>query len=451
MCVGNPRCELGKRHEIAQAGPFLVRGVEKQALGPGALCRLDHLGPWNAGNAIGIRVCDGNDPRLRIAGLCALDSRGDERFHASRGDDACEANFDKYRTRFSKFTRRSFDGCLAEGVTQCRCQRTCLGDDAVNLAQDVDRHGTECTRLRILGIDHIGTTGQRRRCLGRVCHAHQKSHNAVTVSFCIHDRRQKTEYGNMNTAIPLVGRAMLVTGASSGIGRAIALAGARAGADVAVTYRANERGARDVEREVRGLGRRAAVLRVDLTDEASIAALGPAVRNAFGRVDVWVNNAGADVLTGSGAALSDIEKLDLLLTVDLRGTILGSWEAARLLGAQENGGVIINMSWDHVLTGMPGLNPQLFAAVKGGIAAFSKSLARSVAPRVRVNVLAPGWIATSFSTSVPDGERRAISESTPLKRWGTPEDVAAAAIFLASPGASFLTGQTILVGGGVVM
>jgi 3-oxoacyl-[acyl-carrier protein] reductase len=255
----------------------------------------------------------------------------------------------------------------------------------------------------------------------------------------------------MTTAGPLVGRTMLVTGASSGIGRAIALAGARAGADIALTYRANDHGARDVEREICGLGRRAVVLRVDLTDEASVTALGPAVRDALGRVDVWVNNAGADVLTGSSAALSNIEKLDLLLAVDLRGTILSSWEAAKLLGAQENGGVIINMSWDHVLTGMPGLNPQLFAAVKGGISAFSKSLARSIAPRVRVNVLAPGWIATSFSTSVAEGERQAIVESTPLKRWGTPEDVAAAAVFLASPDASFLTGQTILIGGGVVM
>jgi 3-oxoacyl-[acyl-carrier protein] reductase len=168
-------------------------------------------------------------------------------------------------------------------------------------------------------------------------------------------------------------------------------------------------------------------------------------------LDVWVNNAGADVLTGAGAALSDLEKLDLLMSVDLRGTILCSWQAADLLGAQEDGGVIINMSWDHVLTGMPGLNPQLFAAVKGGISAFSKSLARSIAPRVRVNVLAPGWIETSFSASVADKERGAIAESTPLKRWGTPEDVAAAAVFLASPGASFLTGQTIMVGGGVVM
>jgi 3-oxoacyl-[acyl-carrier protein] reductase len=112
------------------------------------------------------------------------------------------------------------------------------------------------------------------------------------------------------------------------------------------------------------------------------------------------------------------------------------------------------MSWDHVLTGMAGLNPQLFAAVKGGVLAFSKSLARSVAPRVRVNVLAPGWIDTSFGTGLETTDqamRRRVAESTPLKRWGTPEDVAGAAVFLASPAAAFMTGETILVGGGVVM
>src|SRR6185295_3398796 len=208
---------------------------------------------------------------------------------------------------------------------------------------------------------------------------------------------------------------------------------------------------RNVEREIRALGRRSAVMRLDLTDDLSLRALGPAARDALGRLDVWVNNAGADVLTGAGASLSDIEKLDLLLAVDLRGTILASWRAAEMLGAQEEGGVIINMSWDHVLAGMPGLNPQLFAAVKGAVLAFSKSLARSVAPRVRVNVVAPGWIETSFGASLDDDLRRAIAESTPLKRWGTPDDVAGAAVFLASPAASFLTGQTILVGGGVVM
>jgi len=250
---------------------------------------------------------------------------------------------------------------------------------------------------------------------------------------------------------PLSGRTLLVTGGSSGIGRAIALAAARAGADVAVTYRANERGARDVEREIRSLGRRSAVIRLDLTDARSLKALGPAARSALGRLDVWVNNAGADILTGDGAKLSTEEKLDLLVTVDLRGTMLASWQAAELMAAQDGGGVIINMSWDHVLTGMAGLNPQLFAAVKGGVLAFSKSLARSVAPRVRVNVLAPGWIETSFGAGMDDSARKAVADSVPVKRWGTPDDVAAAAVFLASPGATYITGQVIAIGGGVVM
>lgn len=250
---------------------------------------------------------------------------------------------------------------------------------------------------------------------------------------------------------PLAGLRVLVTGASSGIGRAIALAVARAGADVAITYLTNEGGAREVERQIQGLGRHAAVIQSDIADQSSVRALGPAVCLALGRIDVWVNNAGADILTGPGAALTDVEKLDRLLAVDLRGTMLASWEAADLLGGQESGGVIINMSWDHVLTGMPGRNPELFAAVKGGVLAFSKSLARSLAPRVRVNVIAPGWIETSFAADVDERRRAAIAGSTPLKRWGTPDDVAGAAVFLASPAAGFLTGQTILVGGGVVM
>src|SRR5258708_3182549 len=214
----------------------------------------------------------------------------------------------------------------------------------------------------------------------------------------------------------LAGRVVLVTGGSSGIGRAIALGAARAGADVALTYRVNADGAHDTERDITELGRRAAVIRFDVADEASMRALGPSVSASLGRLDVWVNNAGADILTGAAAALSDVEKLDLLLAVDLRGTILASWHAAEILGAQEDGGVIINMSWDHVLTGMPGLNPQLFAAVKGAVLAFSKSLARAVAPRGRGNVLAPGWIDTSFREGLDEGARRAVAHATPLHR-----------------------------------
>ena len=252
-------------------------------------------------------------------------------------------------------------------------------------------------------------------------------------------------------SLALSGRAVLVTGASSGIGRAIALAVARAGADVALTYRANRAGADAVAREIEALGRTVCVQALDLADEPSIDRLGGAVQAALGRLDVWINNAGADILTGSGASLSTVEKLDLLLAVDLRGTILASWSAARFFETRPEGGAIINMSWDHVVSGMPGKNPQMFAAVKGGVAAFSRGLARTVAPRVRVNVLAPGWIETSFGEGLDTEAHRSVADSTPLRRWGTPDDVAGAAVFLASPAAGFITGQTINVGGGVVM
>src|SRR5688572_8671126 len=137
-----------------------------------------------------------------------------------------------------------------------------------------------------------------------------------------------------STPLALAGRGVLVTGASSGIGRAIALAAARAGADVAVTYRSNRAGADAVAVEIAALGRTATVQALDLADEAAIRRAGLAARAALGRLDVWINNAGADILTGPGESLSTVEKLDLLLAVDLRGTILASWEAARLFGEQ---------------------------------------------------------------------------------------------------------------------
>ncbi len=161
-----------------------------------------------------------------------------------------------------------------------------------------------------------------------------------------------------------------------------------------------------------------------------------------------MNNARRRYRDGRRRRLSRLEKLDLLLRVDLRGTMIASWPAAELMAAQPEGGVIINISWDHVVPGMQGTNPQLYAAAKGGVMAFSKALARSVAPRVRVNIVAPGWIETAFGVGVDREVYRTVAESTPLKRWGTPDDVAGAVVFLASPAASFLTGETINVGGG---
>ena len=249
----------------------------------------------------------------------------------------------------------------------------------------------------------------------------------------------------------LAGRAMVITGASSGIGRGIALAAAEAGADVVLTYKSNEAGVRQTAADVAAIGRRAVVCRMDLADAASVHALADEACVTLGRIDAWVNNAGADIVTAGGDAMGRLDKLDLLLRVDVRGTMIASWKAAELMAAQPDGGVIVNISWDHVATGMEGANPQLYSAAKGAITSFSKSLARSVAPRVRVNVVAPGWIETAFGSGVDRGVYRAVAESTPMKRWGTPADVAGAVVFLASPAASFLTGETINVGGGVVM
>jgi len=249
----------------------------------------------------------------------------------------------------------------------------------------------------------------------------------------------------------LTGKRVLVTGASSGIGRAIAVAAAQAGADVAFTYLANEAAAHSVAADIAAAGRRAVMIRADVASDDDLIKLVAEVRRTLGGADAWINNAGADILTGSGRALSRREKLDLLLAVDLKGTIHASWAAADLMEGQPEGGVIINMSWDRVLQGMAGENPELFAAVKGGVLSFSRALARSLAPAIRVNVLGPGWIETAFLNGASPALKQRLAEQIPLGRWGTPEDVAAAAIYLASDAARYLTGQMIMVNGGDVM
>jgi 3-oxoacyl-[acyl-carrier protein] reductase len=242
-----------------------------------------------------------------------------------------------------------------------------------------------------------------------------------------------------------------VTGASSGIGRAIAEAYAAEGAAVLLTHRASPKSAHAVADTIRARGGRALVHRADLATREACERLVVDAREQLGRLDVWVNNAGADVLTGQAAAWEWERKLDALLAVDLKGTIACSYAAGEVMRGQERGGAIVNMSWDHVTTGMAGDNPQLFAAVKGGVLAFSKSLARALAPDVRVNVLCPGWIETAFGEQVDREFHRSVAQDMPLRRWGRPEDVAGAALYLASSESAFLTGQAINVNGGVVM
>jgi 3-oxoacyl-[acyl-carrier protein] reductase len=215
---------------------------------------------------------------------------------------------------------------------------------------------------------------------------------------------------------------------------------------VLASYRGNEDGARDLAAHTG-----AALVQADLATKQGCEALVAQARERLGGLDVWINNAGADVLTGEAAGWEWERKLDLLLAVDLKGTIACSFAAGAAMREQPAGGVIENMSWDHVTTGMAGENPLLFSAVKGGVLAFSKSLARELAPRVRVNVLCPGWIETAFARGAPDDFREKVARSTPLERWGRPEDVAAAALWLASPEAAFITGQSVNINGGLVM
>lgn len=244
----------------------------------------------------------------------------------------------------------------------------------------------------------------------------------------------------------LSGQASVVTGSSSGIGRAIALELARAGADVLLHARSNRAGADDAAAEARALNRHATVVMADLGDRT---AQDDFVRAAWSwrPIDIWVNNAGADVLTGEATDWSFEDRLDAVWRVDVVATLRLSRAVGKLM-RQRGRGVIVNLGWDQAQTGMAGDSGELFAATKGAVMAATRSLAKSLAPEVRVNCLAPGWIRTEWGERASaDWQDRARRESL-LQRWGRPEDVARVACFLASPAAEFVNGQIISINGG---
>ncbi len=247
----------------------------------------------------------------------------------------------------------------------------------------------------------------------------------------------------------LAGKTAVVTGASGGIGSSIALRFAAEGARVLVHYCQAQERARQTVKSVREAGGDACSLQADLSVVRQLDQFVEECFRLLGRIDVWVNNAGADILTGVGAGLNEQQRLQRLVETDLLGTVRCCWKVAPRMQSA-GGGVILNMSWALALQqGMPGRNPEMFAAVKGGVSAFSKCLARSFAPQVRVNDLAPGWIETDFARNVMESEfYRRITAQIPLGRFGLPEEVAAAALFLASQEAAFITGQSLRIDGG---
>lgn len=249
-----------------------------------------------------------------------------------------------------------------------------------------------------------------------------------------------------STENSLQGQTAVVTGSSSGIGRAIALKLAQGGANVLVHARRNRPGADAVAAEIRTIGCETQVMICDLSDIAAQDELAAAAWQ-WQAIDIWVNNAGVDVLTGPAAAWSFDEKFTALWKVDVVGTL----RLSRAVGSRmrERGrGTIINMGWDQAETGMAGDSGEMFAATKGAVMAATRSLAKSLAPSVRVNCIAPGWIRTEWGEQASaEWQQRAQRESL-LSRWGTPEDVAQAVRFLASPAAQFINGQIISINGG---
>jgi len=244
---------------------------------------------------------------------------------------------------------------------------------------------------------------------------------------------------------PLDGRVALVTGASRGIGRAAALALAARGASVAVAYGNNRDAADAVAESVRALGVPATTLGADLADAEQAATLVPRTVEALGRIDVVVNNAG---MTRDNLALrmSD-DDWRTVIDVDLTAAFVICRAALRPL-LRQRWGRIVNVSSISGVMGNPG--QANYSAAKAGLIGMTKSLAREVGSRsITVNAVAPGFIETDMTATLDAALLERVTQSIPLERIGSAEEVAAAIAFLASPEASYITGHVLHVDGGM--
>lgn len=250
------------------------------------------------------------------------------------------------------------------------------------------------------------------------------------------------------SADAFAGRRVLVTGGSRGIGAACCRLFAAGGAWVAVHYHRAEDEARKVLDGLAGAGERDHLaIRADLADRAETAALFGSIEEAWSGLDVLVNNAG--IWVRNPLASFDAERLDTTLAVNLTGPILCAVEGLELLrrGVEPS---IVNVSSTAGQRGEADYSP--YAASKGALIALTKSWAAELAPDVRVNAVAPGWVDTDMSASAyRDGGREKISAGIPVGRIASPEDVAAPVLFLASDAARHLTGEILNVNGGAVL
>lgn len=243
----------------------------------------------------------------------------------------------------------------------------------------------------------------------------------------------------------LQGKNAVITGGSRGIGRAIALAYAAAGANVAVVYAGNEEAAAETVAKAEALGAKAAAYRCDVSDFAKTKELAAAVKEQFGKVDILVNNAGI-IRDGLLVTMKE-DAFDAVIATNLKGAFNMTKHIGGMM-VRNRSGKIINIA---SIAGLMGNAGQVnYSAAKAGLVAMTKTTARELAGRgITCNAIAPGVVQTDMTASMNEQAKEAIVAAIPLKREGKAEEVAALAVFLASSGSDYITGEVIKIDGGL--